>query len=120
MLPESVTCHIAIATELPSNTGSGLSIRNKGAFFDDSNGRCFEFREESLASCRWESEMFEIIDNFRPCDVSFGYWTVPGTNGSMYRLINCDSFRYHYEPIKMNVVDKGYKVLADKIWRTGV
>ena len=37
---------IAIATGLPPNTGSGLSIRNKGAFFDASNGRCFEFRKK--------------------------------------------------------------------------
>ena len=111
---------IAIATELPPNTGSGLSIWNKGSFFDDSNGRRFEFREESLASCRWESEMFEIIDNFRPCDVAFDYWNVPGAGDSKYRLINCDSFRYRNEPIKMNVVDKGYKALADKTWQVGI
>lgn len=37
---------IAIATELSPNTGSGLSIWNKGAFFDDSNGRLFEFRKK--------------------------------------------------------------------------
>ena len=110
---------IAIATELPPNTGSGLSIWNKGSFFDDSNGRRFEFREESLASCRWESEAFEIIDNFRSCDVAFDYWTVPGAGDSKYRLINCDSFRYRNAPIKMKVVDKGYKALPDKTWQVG-
>ena len=60
-----------------------------------------------------------ISDNFRPCDVAFDYWTVSGAGDSKYRLINCDSFRYRNAPIKMKVVDKGYKALPDKTWQVG-
>ena len=66
---------------------------------------------------RWESEPFEIDGNFRPCDISLNFWTVPDVDGSTRCFIDCNSFEYRYCPLKMNVVDHGYKAVADKIWR---
>ncbi len=109
---------IDIGAKLPPSTGSGLLIGRGRPFFDEGRGRAFEFREDSLSSLRWESEPFEILGDFRPCDISLAYWTVPGIGGYTYCLIDCDSFRYCYKPLKMNIIDHGYKVLADKVWRT--
>ncbi len=102
--------------KLPPNTGSGLSIGYAGDFFDVGNGRTFEFREDSLSSMRWESEPFEIDGDFRPCDIYIYYWTVPDADGAARRFIACDRIKYRNQPLKMNVVDPGYKVLADKVW----
>ena len=38
--------------------------------------------------------------------------------GAARRFIACDRIKYRHHPLKMNVVDHGYKVLADKVWRT--
>ena len=105
---------------LPPNTGSGLSIGRAGNFFDEAKGRTFEFREDMLSSMRWESEPFEIDGDFRPCDIYIDYWTVPDTDGGVRRFIAVDKIEYRHEPLKMNVVDRGYKAIADKVWRTGM
>ena len=109
---------IDICATLPPNTGNGLSIGCAGDFFDGGYGRSFEFREDSLSSMRWESEPFEIDGNFRPCDIYIDYWTVPDAGGAVRRFIACDRIKYCHQPLKMNIVDPGYKVLADKVWRT--
>ena len=109
---------IDICAKLPPNTGSGLSIRRGRPFFDEGNGRTFEFREDALSSMRWESEPFEIDGDFRPCDIYIYYWTVPDADGTTRQFIACDRIKYRNQPLKMNVVDPGYKVLADKVWRT--
>lgn len=109
---------IDIAAKLPPNTGSGMCIGHGMAFFDEGNGRSFEFHEDMLSSMRWESEPFEIDGDFRPCDLYIDYWTVPDADGGVRYFIACDKIMYRREPLKMNVVDNGYKVLADKIWRT--
>ena len=107
---------IDICATLPPNTGSGLSIGCAGDFFDAGNGRTFEFREDSLSSMRWESEPFEIDGDFRPCDIYIDYWVVPDEDGSARCFIACDRIKYRNQPLEMNVVDHGYKVLADKVW----
>ena len=109
---------IDICAKLPPNTGSGLSIGRGRPFFDEGNGRTFEFREDALSSMRWELEPFEIDGNFRPCDISLNCWTVPDADGRPRCFIDCNSFEYRYCPLKMNVVDHGYKAVADKVWRT--
>lgn len=108
---------IDICAKLPPNTGSGLSIGRGRPFFDEGNGRTFEFRENALSSMRWESGPFEIDGNFRPCDISLTFWTVPDAGGSTRCFIDCNSFEYRYCPLKMNVVDHGYKAVADKVWK---
>ena len=108
---------IDIRSKLPPNTGSGLSIGRAGNFFDEAKGRNFEFREDMLSSMRWESEPFEIDGDFRPCDISLNCWTVPDADGSTRCFIDCNSFEYRHCPLKMNVVDHGYKAVADKVWR---
>ena len=105
--------------KMPSNTGSGLSIGRVGNFFDEAKGRTFEFREDMLSSMRWESEPFEIDGNFRPCDIYIDYWTVPDADGGERRFIAVDKIEYRHEPLKMNVVDRGYKTTPDRVWRTG-
>ena len=110
---------IDIRAKLPPNTGSGLSIGRAGNFFDEAKGRTFEFREDMLASMRWESDPFEIDGNFRPCDIYIDYWTVPDADGGGRRFIAVDKIEYRHEPLKMNVVDRGYKATPDKVWRTG-
>ena len=109
---------IDFRAKLPPNTGSGLSIGRAGNFFDEANGRTFEFREDMLASMRWESEPFEIDGDFRPCDIYIYYWAVPDADGGERRFIAVDKIEYRHEPLKMNVVDHGYKTIADKVWRT--
>ena len=109
---------IDICAQLPPNTGSGLSIGRAGNFFDEAKDRTFEFREDMLSSMRWESEPFEIDGDFRPCDIYIDYWTVPDADGAVRRFIACERIKYRHRPITMNVVDPGYKVLADKVWRT--
>ena len=104
--------------KLPPNTGSGLSIGRAGNFFDEAKGPAFEFREDMLSSMRWESEPFEINGDFRPCEIYIYYWTVPDADGSARRFIAVDKIEYRHRPLKMNVVDHGYKTIADKIWRT--
>ena len=108
---------IDIYAKLPPNTGSGLSIGRGRPFFAEGNGRTFEFREDALSSMRWESEPFEIDGNFRPCDISLNFWTVPDADGSTRCFIDCNSFEYRHCPLKMNVVDHGYKAVADKVWK---
>ena len=108
---------IDICAKLPPNTGSGLSIGRGRPFFAEGNGRTFEFREDALSSMRWESEPFEIDGNFRPCDISLNCWTVPDADGSTRCFIDCNSFEYRHCPLKMNVVDHGYKAVADKVWK---
>ena len=108
---------IDICATLPPNTGNGLSIGCAGDFFGGGNGRSFEFREDMLSSMRWESEPFEIDGDFRPCDISLNFWTVSDADGSTRCFIDCNSFEYRYCPLKMNVVDHGYKAVADKVWR---
>ena len=93
---------IDIRAKLPPNTGSGL---------------LFEFREDALSSMRWESEPFEIDGDFRPSDISLNFWKVPDADGRPRCFIDCNSFEYRYRPLKMNVVDHGYKAVADKVWR---
>ena len=109
---------INIRAKLPSNTGSGLSIGRAGNFFDEAKGRTFEFREDMLSSMRWESEPFEIDGDFRPCDIYVYYWTVPDADGGERRFIAVDKIEYCHDPLKMNVVDHGYKTIGDKVWRT--
>ena len=111
---------IDFRAKMPPNTGSGLSIGRAGDFFDEAKGRTFEFREDMLSSMRWESEPFEIDGNFRPCDIYVYYWTVPDADGVERRFIAVDKIEYRHEPLKMNVVDRGYKAIADKVWRTGM
>ena len=109
---------IDICAKLPPNTGSGLSIGRGRLFFDDGSGRpLFEFREDALSSMRWESEPFEIDGEFRPCDISLNCWTVPDADGSTRCFIDCNSFEYRYCPLKMNVVDHGYKAVDGKVWK---
>lgn len=103
--------------KLPPNTGSGLSIGRSGNFFDEAKGRTFEFREDMLSSMRWESDPFEIDGDFRPCDIYIDYWTVPDADGGERRFIAVDKIEYRHEPLKMNVVDRGYKAPPDKVWR---
>lgn len=109
---------IDICAKLPGNTGSGLSIGRAGEFFDEAKGRVFEFHEDMLSSMRWESDPFVIDGDFRPCDIYIYYWTVPDAAGSVRRFIAVDKIEYLHEPLKMNVVDHGYKTIADKVWRT--
>ena len=108
---------IDICAKVPPNTGSGLSIGRGRPFFDEGTGRTCEFREDALSSMRWESETFEIDGNFRPCDISLNCWTVPDADGSTRCFIDCNSFEYRHCPLKMNVVDHGYKAVADKVWK---
>ena len=69
-----------------------------------------------LASMRWESDPFEIDGNFRPCDIHIDYWTVPDADGGERRFIAVDKIEYRHEPLKMNVVDRGYKASPDGVW----
>ena len=110
---------IDICATLPPNTGNGLSIGCAGDFFGEAKGRIFEFHEDMLSSMWWESEPFEIDGNFRPCDIYVYYWTVPDSDGSVRRFIAVDKIEYRHEPLKMNVVDRGYKTTPDRVWRTG-
>jgi len=109
---------IDICATLQTNTGSGLSIGRVGNFFDEAQGCAFEFHEDMLSSVRWESEPFEIDGNFRPCDIYIYYWTVPDADGGERRFIDVDKIEYRHQPLKMNVVDHGYKATSDKVWRT--
>lgn len=106
--------------KLSPNTGSGLSIGCAGEFFDEAKDCAFEFHEDMLSSMRWESELFEIDGDFRPCDIYIDYWTVPDADGGVRRFIAVDKIEYRHELLKMNVVDRGYKTIADKVWRTSV
>ena len=109
---------IDICAKLPPNTGSGLSIGRGRLFFDEGSGRpLFEFREDALSSMRWESEPFEIDGEFRPCDISLNCWTVPDADGGTRCFIDCNSFEYRHCPLKMNVVDHGYKAVDGKVWK---
>lgn len=80
--------------------------------------RSFGFREDSHSSMRWESEPFEIDGDFRPCDIYIGYWMVPDADGTICQFIACDRIKYRLQPLKINVVDPGYKAIPDKVWRT--
>ena len=106
--------------KLPPSTGSGLSIGRLGDYFSETQGRTFEFREDMLSSMLWESEPFEIDGNFRPCDIYIYYWTVPDADGGVRRFIAVDKIEYRHELLTINVVDHGYKTIADKVWRTSV
>ena len=108
---------IDIRAKLPPNTGSGLLIGRGRPFFDKGDGQTFEFREDALSSMRWESEPFEIDGDFRPSDISLNFWTVSDADGRPRCFVDCNSFEYRYRPLKMNVVDHGYKAVADKVWR---
>ena len=108
---------IDICAKLPPNTGSGLSIGCAGNFFGEAKDCAFEFHEDMRSSMRWESDPFEIDGNFRPCDIFIDYWTAPNADGGVLRFIAVDKIKYQHEPIKMNVIDHGYKTVADKIWR---
>ena len=55
-----------------------------------------------------------------PCDIYIDYWTVPDADGDVRRFIAVDKIEYRHEPLKMNVVDHGYKTIADNVWRTSV
>ena len=51
-------------------------------------------------------------------DDSTAGWTVPDADGRPRCFIDYNSFEYRSCPLKMNVVDHGYKAVADKVWWT--
>ena len=107
---------IDFRADLPPNTGSGIRFHSNGDFFDTAQGSPFRWVEDSLASRVWESDPFEIDTDFRPSDLMIGYWLVPSPDGTQRKFIDCENITYRHRPLKMNVIDQGYRALADSAW----